>query len=74
MEAGDPVTRWRRFEAAAIVIQEKVATQLHLLIGIRLLIDLRLLPAQYRLFRRIRVLAVLEYIDMIGFISSVPNG
>jgi hypothetical protein len=48
--AGDGTTKWRRI--AVVIIVQPVEAAMHL----RELTDPRLLPAQCRLFRRIRVL------------------
>jgi hypothetical protein len=58
MVAGDMATKWRRF--AAVTIVEPVAVAMHL----RELTDPRLLPTRCRLFRRIRVLAARDHVEV----------
>ena len=56
--AGDLATKWRRIAVVIIVQPVEVATHL------RVLTDPRLLPTQRRLFRRIRVLAARDHVEV----------
>lgn len=67
MVAGDLTTMWRPIAAETIVQTAGAATHL------RMLIDPRLLPAQCRLFRLIRVLVARDRVKLIGFDARIPR-
>jgi hypothetical protein len=69
MVAGDLATTWRRFAAVTIVHPMEAAAHLGMLI------DPRLLPARYRLFRRIRGLSavVAVMVAATGDVKSFAN-